>query len=538
MMDVPFTEFESRFVTLMEKYTFTENGDVAISEKGLGSTLLAVFDKSMRGANEDEMRRMVTKIFHEGTCDDKINMCCLAFHARDPRCGKGEKSLGISLFLALPHVLRNALAVCLPQHGSWKDVRTLMIREEGDLFDVLVNLYGTTLMKDLHSEMTLVSPQLSLCAKYALRERVDAEKRVLKRVFREFKDIAGDEQPFKVYRQKMSSLREKLCVTETFMSSNRWEDIVPKRVPAECVRCNKKAFLNETKKGETRSETANRHECRHNFLEASSQKEMKAAVLDLPSLVKEATFTISDSARIIIDSQAAAHIEYVKDNIGGNLGSIIPVVDTSGSMSGSPMHVAIGLGLFTAYTAHPAFANRLITFSETPTWIKVDPSDGWTSNVNTVLRAPWGMNTNLASVIDMIMTCLRSASPRLQPEEVPRIVIFSDMQFDHCGAALWQTQCDHIKDNFRNLGLQLVDKEYNLHITFWNLRANTQSYPTTSDTLGVSMLSGYSTNLLKAVLRGDLSKTPLDVLLEILNDEKFNDVRSIASMIIKDKFVE
>ena len=445
----------------------------------------------------------------------------------------------MTLFLALPDALQIGLAKCIPEHGSWKDVRSLMTKTEDvspGLLDTLVKLYGAALNKDLQSAAAS-STKLSLCAKYALRERVPAEKKILKRVFEEFKGLASEDAPFKVYRQKVSSLRDKLHVTETLMSSNKWDEIIPKEVPSECARRHKKAFLNVTKTGEMRSSLPEREDCRGNFLAAAEKKEIKSAVVDLPGLVSEALGARYATAaeRKMLDAQAAAHVEHLKSTIKGNLGSILPIVDVSGSMTGIPMNVAIGMGLFASYVAHPAFAHRLMTFSADPEWIVVDPSQGWTNNVNTVSKAPWGFNTDLSKAVNMVMGCLRPARPPLQPEEVPRIVIFSDMQFDECCAAgPWTTQCDHIKAEFRNLGTELVGKEYDLHITFWNLRAGTKSYPTTSDTLGVSMLSGYSTNLLKAILMGDLSKTPLDVLLEILQDKNFDDVRNIASSILKD----
>ena len=533
----------SRFVNLMDKFLFTENGDIAVSEAGLGSTLLALFDKAMRDANELDMRRMVDQIFREGSREDKINMCCLAFQTRDPRQGKGERSLGLTLFLALPAALQNALAVCLPEHGSWKDIRSLMIRDKDistDLLNVLVKLYGSALIKDLQCVETPSSP-LSLCAKYALRERVPLEKNILKQVFKEFKELGGDDAPFKNYRQKISYLRKKLEVSETLMSANQWDKIDPKKVPSECIRRHKKAFLNETNRGKERYPLSIRKECRKKFMQAAEKKDVKSAVVDLPALVREVIGQsplknkkiMSDSERIMLDAQAAAHVEHLKGTMKGNLGSILPVVDTSGSMVGTPMNVAIGLGLFAAYVAHPLFANRMITFSERPEWIVVDPSEGWTANVCTVSRAPWGLSTNLVAVINMIMSCLQLATPPLQPEEIPRVIIFSDMQFDYCGETLWATHCDVIKAKFRDMGRLLVGRDYDLRITYWNLRADTKSYPTTCNTLGISMLSGYSTNLLKSIMQGDFNKSPLDVLLDILHDKKFEDVRQIASNILK-----
>ena len=199
------------------------------------------------------------------------------------------------------------------------------------LLDALVKLYGAALNKDLQ-HAAASSTGLSLCAKYALRERVPVEKRILKRVFDEFKGLVSEDAPFKVYRQKISSLRDKLHVTETLMSSNKWDEIKPSEVPSECARRHKKAFLNVTRTGEKRSTLPEREDCRDNFLVAAEKKEIKSAVVDLPSLVSEALGIgyASGAERKMLDAQAAAHVEHLRHH-QGSLGSILPIV-VSGSM--------------------------------------------------------------------------------------------------------------------------------------------------------------------------------------------------------------
>merc|ERR1712232_894651 len=103
-------------------------------------------------------------------------MCCLAFQTRDPRLGKGERRLGLAMFLALPLDLQKGLAKLIPVHGSWKDVRTLLTlpvkgaegAEEGDaeqkdpkdsslgaldetLSQELVSIFADALRKDIRT---------------------------------------------------------------------------------------------------------------------------------------------------------------------------------------------------------------------------------------------------------------------------------------------------------------------------------------------------------------------------------------------------
>ena len=45
---------------------------------------------------------------------------------------------------------------------------------------------------------------------------------------------------------------------------------------------------------------------------------------------------------------------------------LVCMADVSGSMSGTPMHVAIALGILVSEVCHPAFRNKLLTFSSDP----------------------------------------------------------------------------------------------------------------------------------------------------------------------------
>ena len=48
---------------------------------------------------------------------------------------------------------------------------------------------------------------------------------------------------------------------------------------------------------------------------------------------------------------------------------------------------------------------------------------------------------------------------------------------------------------------------------FWNLRGDTRDYPASADTPGVDMVSGFSPNLLKLFLQGDLEEMLAEMVL-------------------------
>ena len=54
-------------------------------------------------------------------------------------------------------------------------------------------------------------------------------------------------------------------------------------------------------------------------------------------------------------------------------------------------------------------------------------------------------------------------------------------------------------------------------IVFWNLRDTKNSFPVTSNTPGVAMLSGFSSELMKAFLNGDIEDmTPTKIMMMVL----------------------
>ena len=66
------------------------------------------------------------------------------------------------------------------------------------------------------------------------------------------------------------------------------------------------------------------------------------------------------------------------------LGKIIPMVDTSGSMECDnciPLYNAIGLGIRISEKTHEAFKNRIMTFSSNPTWVVLDEKDTFCEKV-------------------------------------------------------------------------------------------------------------------------------------------------------------
>jgi len=100
------------------------------------------------------------------------------------------------------------------------------------------------------------------------------------------------------------------------------------------------------------------------------------------------------------------------------------------------MEACIGLGLIVSRLAHPAFSNRILTFHSNPSWVAIDPAQGWCQNVMELAKAPWGNNTDFEKTVVLLMERLEAVQPPLQPAEVPGLLVFSDMQVSDARALL------------------------------------------------------------------------------------------------------
>lgn len=76
------------------------------------------------------------------------------------------------------------------------------------------------------------------------------------------------------------------------------------------------------------------------------------------------------------------------------------VCDVSGSMDGTPMEVAIALGLVVAELTEEPFKNKLITFSEQPEFHTIKGTS-LREKVQDVKTMKWGASTDLLKVFEV-----------------------------------------------------------------------------------------------------------------------------------------
>ena len=542
------------------------------------------------------------------------DLIVMAMQTRNCRGGKGEKGLFQNLFMELygrfPQTMV-ALLPLLPEYGCFKDLSVLAAAAAAAAGEAeatapvraaALQVMADVLRKD-KAELDKAEAEggrqprgLSLLGKWAPREsrKNKASSAQAKELAVQLfgADHAGRERA--EYRKLVARLNRALGTVEVKMCGAAWGEIEPSAVPSMCMMKQRKAFLNEKVDGAPGSaerETGNRHPededrvaCRKRLracLLEEGMKKLKGKQLHPHEIVQKlmggyGVKAPSDMELEIFDAQwdairaetkaslerqaaeasaaASADDSVAKPAAGGgvNLGQLVPLVDVSGSMGGTPMEVAIALGILVSELTDPAFANRLLTFESAPRWFKLEEGATIAQKVRATQQAPWGGSTNFEAALERILEVCVSA--KLTPDQIPDMLVLSDMQFDQARGrgGRWETQYERIVRRFAESGVKVCGEPWPAPtITFWNLRGTTSGFPASADQSGVRLLSGFSPALLKLLLDGGAEAeeeevevvvdgkvvvqkvkrkpTPLETLRKCLDDGQYDPVREVLS---------
>ena len=144
------------------------------------------------------------------------------------------------------------------------------------------------------------------------------------------------------------------------------------------------------------------------------------------------------------------------------LSRFVPMVDVSGSMLGTPMDVAIALGILTSEVAHEAFRDKVLIFAEKPSWVDLSGETTLTGKVHVLMKYDDGFTTDVYLAMERICTVVRENN--LGADEIPDLLVISDMQFNICTNVGWSTASQNIRRMILALGLELygrpVDRNY------------------------------------------------------------------------------
>jgi len=467
-------------------------------------------------------------------------------HTRDIVNGKGEYRLSYLLldvwYKHHPELARFAFKLFLlgtngtHPYGCWKDIKVLSnIYENSPLV-----AYGNDLLiEQLKKDATSDNP--SLAAKWVPREKSKYKKLFNELAITYFSDYLKTAHTLETrtkaitkakmdFRKLISSLNKKLDTVQIKQCGHKWSEIEPSKQTSITMHKQKKAFLNVKKNGEQRSTEEDRIMCAKNFKSyvkkaVEGEVEIKGKRIGLNDFTKEA-FALISNRNADTNEKNILNLQWNNNSKqNGKLGKMIAMVDVSGSMSGDPMYAAIALGIRVAEKS--LLGKRVMTFSAQPTWVNLEGHDTFIEMVNVIRCAEWGMNTNFASALKMILDAI--ISNKLKPEDVEDMVlaVFSDMQIDQADNSSL-SMMHTIEQQYADAGNKLWGKPFKApHILFWNLRS-TNGFPTLSTQKNASMMSGFSPVLLNLFCEEGIdalqSCTPWSLFLKSLNVERYSEM--------------
>jgi hypothetical protein len=183
-------------------------------------------------------------------------------------------------------------------------------------------------------------------------------------------------------------------------------------------------------------------------------------------------------------------------------------------MTGQPMEVSIGLGLYISERNEGPFKDVVLTFSESPQFHKIS---GMTlsERAHNLRQADWGMNTDLAKTFKVILE--RAIENKVPQKDMPtKLLIISDMEFDQaCGR---RTNFDVIRNMYAETGYTMPS------IVFWNVNGRLGNVPAKANTPNTALVSGYSPSIITNILGGkDLS--PYSVMMETIGNARYNCIK-------------
>ena len=504
-------------------FTTTENGAGAL--KSTGNACLDAFGSlgAMRQYNKSDNGTKAVNTFMAAYRENPELAMRMLFWLRDIRGGAGERQTFRYIVTYLATEKSDIIEKNLPnfiKYGRADDILCLL---ETPAKKNTIRFIHFMLNEDFKAMAD--GKSISLMAKWLPSPNCSSEKsKYFARMI--YKGLNMTERQ---YRKMLVRLRKYLKVVESKMSAREWDKIVYEDVPAKAAMRYAKAFYRHDERG---------------YLDYLTDVTLGKAKVNAKSLFP---FDIVDKIyktdrndalnRTLLDAQWKALPDYFKDRNE----SAICMVDTSGSMSGDPIRVAISLGLYCADKCSGPFKGHFITFDEHPTLQTVTGRDIYEKVYGLKQINCW--NTDIEAAFDLILQT--AIQHNAKQEDIPdKLYIISDMQFDEargkrgyswrCSSAKPMTFMQTMRKKYAQYGYTLPS------IVYWNVReSKCGMFQETVDGENCAMVSGYSPSLFEAVIKGTTYETvqtedgkevirqkidPMTVMMNTLMDERYDSV--------------
>ena len=457
---------------------------------------LDLFTQLVRGINKNDLTNYLDKSWELS----KIKTIAIIFNSRDRLKGKKEKEISnfCLLWLKIFHndIYKKHILIYINEYGCWNDLNYIIKKTK--IHNYEYKLFAEQLIKD--KELLENGENISLCSKWVISPN---NKRVIKIARHLFDDIKNYQERYR--KEFITPLRKKLDIIETKLCNKNWDQIDYSKVPAKALSIYKKCFIkNDNDKYQA-------------FLGDISNNKIKLKISGL--LPHEIIKKYYDSRLTEIDEtlelEWRAFVDLYRNT--DNFNGIIPIVDVSGSMFDSsspvkPIYVSIALGLLISELNRGYLHNKIISFSKNPNFINVE-GETLRDRIKSILSTPFGLNTDFLKVADLI---IETSSSDIS-FSYKKIICLTDMQFD---VASNHNNNNNNNDNdndtheifmnkFKNNNLEIPE------LIYWNLSGKYNNFPIDTTIENTSIISGFSEQLLKAILNND-KINPLSLMEQIL----------------------
>lgn len=485
-------------------FGYTENG--AVKHNTTTSDLLDMF--AMGGAYRSRSDEDVILLFKNALAEDEVYALKCLFYLRDVRGGQGERRFFrvCMKWLATEHpeaARRNMNFIS--EYGRWDDLYCFIDTPlEEDALLVIKEQLG----KDLVS-VQVPNIAVSLLGKWL--KSCNASSKETKRLGNITRKYLGMTQ--KQYRKTLAVLRSRINIVEKLMSENRWDEIEFDKIPSKAGLIYKNAFAR-------RDVIKAKYEA---FAKDTSTK-VNAGTLYPYEVVEKTIRRVdwcgkyhgSDTDRAMLNKYWDNLTDYFNEQPFNG----IAVVDTSGSMCGTPINVAISLGMYCAEKANGPFADHYISFASRPQLIKVEGTD-FVDKVARIYGTNLVDNTNIEAVFDLLLnTAIKN---NCSQEDLPQnVIVISDMEFDYARGCYSGTSSAERLTLMEKIAEKWAQHGYKLpHMIYWNVNARSNNIAQLGNG-PISFVSGMSPSIFQTILSGKSGK---DLMYEALDAERYNAIK-------------
>ena len=486
----------SNSIDPFNNYKLTENGALAL--KSTCNPLIDLF--SVIGGsrhNED-----IIETFDKAYYFDKLKALKILFYARDIRNnGLGERKVFRQLLKYL--VLKDKKVAKLnieniPFFGRWDDLYCL--------YNTSLWNDATKLMKE-QFELDISNCndeknyyKVSLLAKWLKSPNTSSRKssflgKVTAKAF---------DMPEETYRKNLTKVRKVLNIVERNITEKKYENIDYSKVPSLAFLKYKNVF--------TTKDSFRFDKYMDELINGTTK--INTSTLFPYDIVRNIEFCIEGSKEEkLVQLQWNNLPNYVTNDQ-----NFLVMADTSGSMSGTPLTIAISLAIYFAERSKGLFHNNFLTFSKKARLVSFTDEMSLTEKIKYTKSANWNMNTNLDSAFKLVLdSAIKNNIPQ---EEMPKaIIVITDMEIDegsymnHDFSTIWEKK--------------FSDANYELPIlVWWNVNARQNTFHGNYKNQNVRFVSGASSKVFTDLCE-NISKNSVELMEAALNNEVYNRIRVI-----------